>query len=161
MLSMYVSLFCETTYLSEHESSLECHTCYIPIFYFKLHPKFPFLFHTPMFLMSSYSILQCFPIPHSDVSQSSDIFSHSNVLPTPTFLKSSCSIPCSNIFPHFPHFLMFSLFFYYFYRCGTFSVTSWTLFLKHHNLRSIIDSLLHVTFYILPFIYYSIDIHPL
>ena len=26
MLSMYISLFCETTYLSEHESSLECHT---------------------------------------------------------------------------------------------------------------------------------------
>ena len=57
--------------------------CYIPIFYFKLHPKFPFIFHTPMFLMfqmSSYSILWCFwcflmfsilrhfPIPHSDVS---------------------------------------------------------------------------------------------
>ena len=32
-------------------------TCYIPIFYFKLCLKFPCLFHTPMFPMSSYSIL--------------------------------------------------------------------------------------------------------
>ena len=75
-------------------------SCYIPIFYFKLCPKFPFLFHTPMFpmfLMTSYSILRCFP-------QSSDIFPHSDVLPAPMFPKSSCSIPCSDVFWCFPMF---------------------------------------------------------
>ena len=47
------------------------YNCYIPIFYFKLRPKFPFLFHTPMFPMSSYSILWRFQrfwcFPYSDV----------------------------------------------------------------------------------------------
>ena len=96
------------------------HTCYIPIFCFKLCPKFPLLFHTPTFLTLSYSILwhfwqfltisilQHFPIPHSDIS---------NI---------SCSLPMSFHTPMFSlprhfwnpfhsksmlrHFPMFSLF---------------------------------------------------
>ena len=99
-----------------------------------------FLFHTLMFLtfptvFRHLSALRCFP--YSDVSK--------------ILLFHSIPSPCSDIFRCFPHF----------YRCGTFLVTSQTLFLKHHNLGSIMDSLLHVTIYILPFIYYSIDIHPL
>ena len=117
--------------------------CYIPIFYFKLHPKFPFLFHTlmfPMFPMSSYSILQCF----QHFPQSSDVFLHSDAFPTPMFLKSSCSIPCSNVFRCFPYFYRCRTFLellWTHYHHGTFSVTSWTHFPKHHNLRSIMDSL--------------------
>ena len=140
--------------------------CYIPIFYFKLCPKFPFLFHTPMFLMSSYSILWCFqhfqhfltfsilwcfPIPHSDISD----LSHS--------LLTSFRTPMFSLLWHFwnppvpfhaPTFSDVFRCFPYFYRCGTFSellwahyhhgtlsVTSRTLFPKHHNLRSIMDSL--------------------
>ena len=128
-----------------------------------------FLFRTPTFPMfptvfRRLSALQCFP--YFDISK--------------ILLFHSIPSPCSNIFRHFP----------YFYRCRTFSeplwthyhhgiflVTSWTLFRKHHNLgsimdslwmqkhlhqtSSIMDSLLHMTFYILPFIYYSIDICPL
>ena len=93
--------------------TLRCFRC------FRL--TFSDIFHTLTF---SYSALRCFP-------QSSDIFPHSNVLPTPMFPKSSCSIPCSNVFRCFP----------YFYRCGTFqsyygpifqnitiSEASWTLY---------------------------------
>ena len=36
MLSMYVSLFCETTYLSEHESSPECHTFVLEKLFFPI-----------------------------------------------------------------------------------------------------------------------------
>ena len=151
MLSMYVSLFCETTYLSEHESSPECHTYYIPVFYFKLHPKFPFLFHTPMFLMSSYSILRCFPILHSNVSHSLLTFFHTPMFsllqhfrnpPVPFHAPTFSHI--SHIFRCFPHFYRCRTFLellWAHYHHGTFSVTSRTLFPKHHNLRRIMDSL--------------------
>ena len=72
--------------------------CYIPIFHFELHPKFPFLFHTLTFPTSSYSILQCFPILHFDVSNVSHCL--------PTFFRT----PMFSLLQCFP----------YFYRCGTF-----------------------------------------
>ena len=79
-----------------------------------------FLFCTPMFptfpaVFWCLSALWCFP--YSDVSE--------------ILLFHSIPSPCSDVFWCFPHF----------YRCGTFSVTSWTIFPKHHNLRSIMDSL--------------------
>ena len=43
-----------TAIFKPFQNSFSQYYCYIPIFYFKFHPKFPFLFHTPMFLMSSY-----------------------------------------------------------------------------------------------------------
>ena len=133
---------------------LTCILCYIPIFYFKLHPKFPFLFHTlmfPMFPTSSYSILRCFPILHSNVSN----ISHS--LPTSFCTLMFSLLRCFQTPPVPFHALTFSNVFWcfpYFYRCGTFSellwthyhhgtfsVASWTHFPKHHNLRSIMDSI--------------------
>ena len=142
------------------EPALHPSECYIPIFYFKLHPKFPFLFHTPMFPMSSYSILWRFRhFPYSDVflfrtpmfPMFPTVLPHSDAFPTPTFLKSSCSIPFqvhapmfSDVFRCFPQFYRcgtLSELLWAHYHHGTFSVTSRTIFPKHHNLGSIMDSL--------------------
>ena len=43
MLSMYVSLFCETTYLSEHESSPEFHTFVLEKLFFPVSLMIPYL----------------------------------------------------------------------------------------------------------------------
>ena len=99
------------------------HTLTFPMF-FDIFQCFPysnvFLFHTPTFPMfpavfQHLSALWCFPY-----------FNVSKIL-----LFHSIPSPYSDVFRCFP----------YFYRCRTFSVTSWTHFLKHHNLGSIMDSL--------------------
>ena len=92
-----------------------------------------FLFHTPMFLtfptvFRCLSALQCFP--YSDVSE--------------ILLFHSIPSPCSDVFRCFPHFYRcgtFSELLWAHYHHGTFSVTSRTIFPKHHNLGSIMDSL--------------------
>ena len=92
-----------------------------------------FLFCTPMFLMfpavfQRLSALWCFP--YSDVSE--------------ILLFHSIPSPCSDIFQCFPHFYRcgtFSELLWAHYHHGTFSVTSQTIFPKHHNLGSIMDSL--------------------
>ena len=153
------TLFC-TNFCTNTGNVCDSSTCYIPIFYFKLCPKFPFLFHTLMFLMSSYSILwrfRCFP--YSDV-----FLFHTPMFPMfPTvfwrlsalwcfpysdiseiLLFHSIPSPCSDVFWCFPHFYRCRTFLellWAHYHHGTFLVTSWTIFPKHHNLGSIMDSL--------------------
>ena len=113
--------------------TLQCFQC-LPIPYSNV-----FLFHTPTFptfptVFWRLSALWCFP--YSNISK--------------ILLFHSIPSPCSDVFRCFP----------YFYRCGTFSellwtryhhgtflVTSQTHFLKHHNLKSIMDSLLHNLLY--------------
>ena len=89
-----------------------------------------FLFRTPIFpaVFWRLSTLQCFP--YSDISK--------------ILLFHSIPSPCSNVFWGFPHFYRsgtFSELLWAHYHHGTFSVTSQTLFPKHHNLGSIMDSL--------------------
>ena len=93
--------------------TLRCFQC-LPIPYSDISN----VFHTLTFSYSALWCFWCFP-------QSSDIFLHSDVLPTPIFPKSSCSIPCSDVFRCFP----------YFYRCGTFSELLWAHY--HHGTFSV------------------------
>ena len=128
---------------------------------------YPYSILKPWPNFHSYFTLRCFQhlIPYSNVFLFCTqmfllfptVFLHSSVFPTPMFLKSSCSIPFqvhalmfSDVFPIFIDAEPFQSYYGFIIIMDPFSETSQSQ--KHHEL--------FIT-YILPFIYYSIDICPL